>query len=76
MLFRLKKCQNVDDFAQKSREMYAQRHEHGQQKLTPITLARRAVKQWLQTTGDIRDLEGYRMCTYTYTSPTAMGTSA
>lgn len=72
MLFRLKKCQNVDDFAQKSREMYAQRHEHGQQKLTPITLAGRAVKQWLQTTGDTRDLEGYRMCTYTYTSPTAM----
>lgn len=30
------------------------------------------MKQWLQTTGDTRDLEGYRMCTYTYTSPTAM----
>ncbi|EOA93389.1 hypothetical protein Anapl_19125 [Anas platyrhynchos] len=63
MLFRLKKCQNVDDFAQKSREMYAQRHEHGQQKLTPITLAGRAVKQWLQTTAHCKSsFLWYRGC--------------
>lgn len=72
MLFRLKKCQKGHDLAQESREMYTQRRKHGQQKLTPIMFAARAVKQWLQTTGNARDLEGYRMCTYTYTSPTAM----
>lgn len=67
MLFRLSKGQKGDDLAQKSS---AQRHKHGQ--LTPITFAGRVVKQWLQTTGNTRDLEGYRMRTYIYTSPTAM----
>ena len=55
------------DLTQKRRETCIQWHTYGQQKLMPVTFAGCTVKQWLQTGGDTRDLEGYSVCTYMYT---------
>lgn len=55
------------DLTPKSREMRIQRHKVGQQKLMPVTVTGRTVKQGLQTAGDTRDLEGYSVCTYIHT---------